>query len=273
MSSASRPPVLEVERLCVDLPPGRRVVDGLSFSVPEGGSLGLVGESGSGKSLTALALLGLLPPGARSTTDRLSFRGEDLSRAGEARWRRLRGREIGLVQQDPAAALDPVFRIGDLIAEPLRAELGLSRAAAHDRAIGLLAEVGLPSPETLSRFRPHELSGGMRQRALLAAALACDPALLVADEPTTALDVTVQSQILGLLARERRRRGMALLLVSHDLAVVAQLCEEVAVIERGRLVERGPTAEILGRPSQPYTQRLLAAARRFAAPADARDSA
>ncbi|MHB1847151.1 MAG: ABC transporter ATP-binding protein [Deltaproteobacteria bacterium] len=260
-------PLLEVEGLCVDIPrsgaPALRAVDDLALCIPEGGSLGLVGESGSGKSLTVLALLGLLPVGARRAVARLSFRGEALGGASEARLRRLRGREIGLVLQDPAAALDPIWRVGDLVAEPLRAQQGLSRTAAAARAVELLREVGIPAPEERARRYPHELSGGMRQRVLLASALAGDPELLIADEPTTALDVTLQAQILSLLARERRQRGMGLLLVSHDLAVVAQICDEVAVLRRGRIVELGPTREIFGAPKQPYTQALLAAARRL----------
>jgi peptide/nickel transport system ATP-binding protein len=256
-------PLLKVEGLCVGLERHRtvlRVVDRISLELRPGGALGLVGESGSGKSLTALALLQLLPdPPARITAGSIRFRGEELVGARPARLRRFRGLEAGMVFQDPMTTLDPVLTVGAQIAEPLRSHLGLDPKEARAAAIEALRSVGLPSPERRADAYPHELSGGMRQRALIAAALCCNPALLVADEPTTALDVTVQAQILALLDRERRRRGMALLLISHDLGVIARTCDEVAVMYAGRIVERGPVGTVFAAPAHPYTAGLLRA--------------
>ncbi len=253
--------LLTVEGLCVGIERGGtlvRTVADVSFDLRSGRSIGLVGESGSGKSLTALALLQLLPdPPARIAGGSVRFRGEELVGAASARLQRFRGSEAGLVFQDAATALNPVMTIGAQIEEPLRARRHLGRSAARSAAVEALRSVGLPSPERRVEAFPHELSGGMRQRALIAAALCCDPALLVADEPTTALDVTVQAQILALLDRERRRRGMALLLISHDLGVIAGACDEVAVMYAGRIVERGPVAEVFSAPAHPYTAGLL----------------
>ena len=253
--------LLTVEGLSVGLERGGRrvrVVDRVSFALRPGRALGLVGESGSGKSLTALALLQLLPaPPARIVGGSVRFRGEELVGAAPARLQSFRGLEAGMVFQDPLTTLNPVLTVGAQIEEPLRCRRGLGRAAARAAAVEALRSVGLPAPERRVDAYPHELSGGMRQRALIAAALCCDPALLVADEPTTALDVTVQAQILALLDRERRRRGLSLLLISHDLGVVARTCDEVAVMYAGRIVEHGRVAAVFEAPAHPYTAGLL----------------
>jgi oligopeptide/dipeptide ABC transporter ATP-binding protein len=253
---------LEVEDLRVALPaPGGDVpaVAGASFQLERGRSLALVGESGSGKTTAALTLAGLLPKGARIEARRLEIGGRDLRALAERELSALRGRAIGVVFQDAGASLDPVMRVGPQVAEGPRKALGLGRAEARARALELLAEVGLPEPAELWLRFPHQLSGGQRQRVALAMALANGPELLVADEPTTALDVTLQAQVLGLLERLSAQRGMALLLVSHDLAVVARAAHEVAVMYAGRVVERGPSAELLARPRHPYTRALLRA--------------
>jgi peptide/nickel transport system ATP-binding protein len=265
MLGSSAAPLLEVADLSIGLRRGRRwmtAVDGVSLSLAPGRALGLVGESGCGKTLTALALLRLLPERvARLRSGSVRFRGEELATAAPERLRQLRGREIGAVFQDPMTFLNPVLRVGDQVAEPLRAHSGLSARSARERAIETLGEVGLPDPSRCFESYPHQLSGGMRQRALIAAALISDPKLLIADEPTTALDVTVQAQLLALLDRERRRRGLALLLITHDLGVVARVCEEVAVMYAGRVVERGGVKEIFAAPAHPYTAGLLASVR------------
>ena len=234
----------------------------VSLRLEAGRALGLVGESGSGKSLTALSIPRLLPESdARTLGGSVRFRGEELTSASPRRLRELRGREIALVLQDPMTALNPVRSLGAQLIEQIRQHRGLSAKAARQLAIELLRSVGIPSPERRVDSHPHELSGGMRQRALIAAALSCDPSLLIADEPTTALDVTVQAQILALLDGERRRRSMALLLVSHDLAVVAQTCDDVAVMYAGRVVEQGPVARVFAAPAHPYTAGLLRSVR------------
>ncbi len=252
-------PLLAVEDLVVEFRVGRAlvpVVRGLEFSLSAGASLGLVGESGCGKTVTALALLGLLPAAAR-VSGRVIWRGRDLLALPEAERRRYRGRAMSLVFQEPAAALNPVLTVGEQVAEVLRHHHGLEGATARRRALDLLREVRLPDPEIRARHYPHQLSGGMQQRVTLAATLACDSELLVADEPTTALDVTVQAQILELLARLQRERGMALLFITHDLALVPSLVERVAVLYAGRLVEAGPAAAVLRAPAHPYTRGLV----------------
>jgi len=264
VSVSATGPLLEVDNLCVNLRLRGRVlqaVSEVSFSVDAGRSLGILGESGSGKTLTALSLLRLLPSSLAELQGSIRFRDEEILAAPPARLRELRGKGIGMVFQDPLTFLNPVLRIGEQIAEAIRVHLGQSDEAAHARVLHLLHEVGLPDPARIAHGYPHELSGGQRQRALIAAALSCDPALVVADEPTTALDVTVQAQILKLLDRERRQRAMGLVLISHDLAVIAQVCDEVAVMYAGRIVERGPTARVLGTPSHPYTAGLLRSVR------------
>ncbi len=231
---------------------GHTAVDHLSFELAPGRTLGLVGESGSGKSLTALALLRLLPePEVRIAGGSITFRGQDPAA--------VRGDRVAMVFQEPSTALNPVMTIGCQVGEPLRVHRRLSRSAAWARAVSLLEEVGIPGDR--ARAYPHEFSGGMKQRAMIAMALATGPDLLVADEPTTALDVTVQAQILDLLARLCRERHMALLLISHDLTVVAGRCDEVAVMYAGRIVEQAPTATLFAAPRHPYTAALLAARR------------
>ena len=250
-------PLLELRRLGVRYDGGVTAVRDVSFSLAPGGALGLVGESGSGKSSVAGAVLGLLGAGA-AVDGAVLFDGTDLATLPPAARRKLGGSRIGSVFQDPFTALNPALRIGRQVAEPLRQHTATNAAAAASRAVELLAEVGIPRPDQVARAFPHQLSGGMRQRALIAAALACDPDLLVLDEPTTALDVTVEAQILGLLAMLRRRHGMAVLFISHNLGVVRRVCDEVAVMYAGQLVEHGPAARVLSRPAHPYAKGLLA---------------
>ncbi|MCC6748080.1 MAG: ABC transporter ATP-binding protein [Deltaproteobacteria bacterium] len=241
-----------------------RPVDGVSLAVERGQAVGLVGESGCGKSVTALALVGLQP--GRIVGGAVEFDGCDLTRASATELRRVRGGRVGLVFQEPLAALNPVLRVGTQVGEVLRTHLGAPRGVARARAAELLREMGLPSPEAQLAAYPHQLSGGMRQRVMLAVALAGGPSLLVADEPTTALDPTVQAQVLALLEELRLRRGLALLFISHDLAVVGQVCSRVLVLYAGQVVEEGPTSTLLGAPRHPYTAALLAALPDPAAP-------
>ncbi|GJF32071.1 ABC transporter ATP-binding protein [Kitasatospora sp. NE20-6] len=255
------PPVVELRGLTVSFPGRRtavRAVRGLSLTVRPGESVALVGESGSGKSVTARSLVGLGGPGARVTTEVFRIDGRDARALTDRQWRSLRGRRIGFVLQDALVSLDPLRRVGDEIAEALHAHRTVPRGDVPGQVLRLLADAGVPAPELRARQYPHQLSGGLRQRALIASAIAADPALLIADEPTTALDVTVQAQILDLLA-ERRRAGRALLLISHDLAVVARTADRVLVMKDGEVVEEGPTAEVLADPGHPYTRQLLAA--------------
>ena len=253
--------LLSVENLRVVFgPPGREqvAVDGVSFALAPGEVIGIVGESGSGKSLTALSILRLVPsPPGRITADRIGFRDRNLLELGEGAMNKVRGAEIAMIFQEPMTALNPVFTIGEQIAETLRVHEGLDRKAARARARLLLEKVGISNPgERLDQY-PHELSGGMRQRVMIAIALACQPQLLIADEPTTALDVTIQAQILALLRDLQRELGMAVVLITHDLGVVAQVVDRVAVMYAGRIVEEGPVAAVFERPSHPYTRLLL----------------
>ncbi|MFE5735251.1 dipeptide ABC transporter ATP-binding protein [Streptomyces sp. NPDC056528] len=243
-----------------------RAVDGLSLTLAEGRALALVGESGSGKSTVAGALLGLHRGTGARVTGSVRVGGVDVATAGPADLRRLRGGVAAMVFQDPLSSLDPYYAVGDQIAEVYRIHAGGSRKAARARAVDVLDRVGIPDAARRSRSRPHEFSGGMRQRALIAMALACEPRLLVADEPTTALDVTVQAQILDLLHELRRETGTALLLVTHDVGVAAESVDEVLVMRDGREVERGPVAGLLGAPSEPYTRKLLSAVPRLDGP-------
>ncbi|MEU0957192.1 ABC transporter ATP-binding protein [Streptomyces niveus] len=266
-------PPLRVEDLVVDLPGPRstrvRVVDGVSFDVPRATTVGLIGESGSGKTMTARAILGLPPEGA-TLAGRLLWHGEDLLAADPERRRAVRGREIAMIFQDPLAALNPTQRIGRQIGEIPRRD-GLPRAEVRRRVVALLDRAGVPEPERRMRAHPHELSGGLRQRAMIATALAGEPALLLADEPTTALDVTVQSRILRLLAHIQAADGLAMLLVSHDLRVVSHVAQQVVVMYAGRVCERGPARDVLRRPAHPYTAALVRgvpAVRTRTAPAD-----
>jgi len=248
-------PLVRVEGLRIRFG-AREVVRGVSFTVEPGRCLAIVGESGSGKSVTARTLVGLTGHGAEVTAERIEFAGHDLQRLGERAWRSIRGREIGYVLQDALVSLDQLRRVGDEVAEPLRVHKRGTRAERAAAAVELLAAVGVPEPQVRARQRPYELSGGLRQRALIASAIALDPPLLIADEPTTALDVTVQAQVLDLLA-EAKERGRALIMISHDLSVVARMADHVAVMRQGEIVEQGPAEQVLHRPQHPYTRALL----------------
>jgi peptide/nickel transport system ATP-binding protein len=255
--------LLEIEDLHVTYrsPQGLvHAVDGAALSVSPGEVVAVVGESGSGKSTMVHSVLGLLPAGGRIESGRILFHGRDLVRFGEKAMRGVRGREIGFVPQDPMVSLNPVKRVGEQVAEVLRAHGLASRAGAANSAVDLLEQAGLTQPQVRARQYPHELSGGMRQRALIAIALAGRPDLIIADEPTSALDVTVQRRILDHLEQLAADRGTAVLLVTHDLAVAAERATRIAVMSGGRLVEQAAAAQIMNRPSHPYTQRLLAAA-------------
>ena len=253
-------PLLHVQDLRVTLPgpPPVTPVRGISLSLHAGDTLGIIGESGSGKSLTALALMGLLPDGAQ-LQGQLALDGRELTQASDADWCRLRGKRIAMVFQEPMSALNPVQPIGQQVAEPLRIHERLSRAAARARALALLERVGIPHAAQRLDAYPHQFSGGQRQRICIAMALAAQPDVLIADEPTTALDATVQRQILDLLAELVAERRMALVLISHDLGVVAHTTQQVAVMYAGQFVETGPTAEVFAHPRHPYTQGLFAA--------------
>jgi len=262
VNSTSDAPLLRVERLrtVFTLPDGRDVaaVSDVSLTVSAGETLGLVGESGSGKSVTALSILRLVMPPGRITDGRIIFDGRDLMTLGEPELRAIRGRRIGFVFQEPMVALNPVYTIGQQIAETLAVH-GLARGrAARTRAIEWLRAARVPDPERRAGEYPHQLSGGLRQRAMIALALCAEPSLVIADEPTTALDVTVQAEILDLLRELRASLGLALLLITHDLGVVAEMADRVAVMYGGRLVEEGPVADVFQTPAHPYTRGLLA---------------
>ena len=229
----------------------------VSFDVGAGKTLGVVGESGSGKSVTAMALMQLLPDTATVTSGTIAFAGQNLAQLGERDMQKVRGREIAMVFQDPLSSLNPILTIGHQLMEPLRLQMGLSKAAARARAEELLALVRIPSPADILRAYPHELSGGMRQRVMIAIALSCGPKLLIADEPTTALDVTTQAQILELLRDLQERLHMSVLLITHDLGVVAEFADEVMVMYGGRAVERSPVVALFDKPGHPYTEGLL----------------
>jgi peptide/nickel transport system ATP-binding protein len=232
---------------------------GVSFDVQQGEIFGLVGETGCGKSITGLAILRLVPRPGRITSGEITFQGENLLAKSENDLRQLRGATIATIFQDPSTALNPVFTIGAQLTEVLRQHRSMSKAEARAEALKTMADVGLPDAERLFNAYPHELSGGMQQRAMVAMALVCEPALIIADEPTTALDVTIQAQILRLLRDLRDRLGIAILLITHDLAVIAQMCDRVAVLYAGRVVEMGTTHDLLNAPQHPYTQGLIAA--------------
>ncbi len=265
-------PLLELRDLHVDFHLRSGVVGalrGLSLQIERGETLGLVGESGSGKSVTALALLRLLPePPAEVRGGPILFQGEDLLAKSKTAMREIRGNRIGIVFQEPMSALNPVMAAGAQVEEAIRLHLGVGRRAARARTIELFDRVGIPAPsDRVDRF-PHELSGGTRQRVMLAMALAADPVLLIADEPTTALDVTVQAQILALLARLRRELGMAMLFITHDLGVVAAVADRVAVMYAGKIVEVAPATTLYARPQHPYTQGLMGSLLRLGAAVD-----
>ena len=259
---AAAAPLLEVENLYTAFPTAHGSVmaaAGVSFSLAERETKGIVGESGSGKSITLRSLLGLVPEPGRVIEGSVRWAGRDLLSLRPAELRAIRGREISLIFQDPTSSLNPVYTIGEQIAETLRIKLGMSSRAARERAVELLDHVGIPAAKKRLGAYPHELSGGMRQRVMIAIAIACKPRLLLADEPTTALDVTIQDQILALLAELQDEFGMAMILVSHDLGVVAQNCDSVAVMYAGHVVEDAPAKELFESPRHPYTAALLEA--------------
>lgn len=249
--------MFEMENMTVRFTIGE-ALRGASLSIAPGDRMGIVGESGSGKSMLAACLMGMAPDSA-TLSGTLKIDGVDMSRASEATWQTIRARRAAMIFQEPMAALNPLRRVGDTVAEPMRVHLGLSKAQAVTRVMALFEEVGMPDPGARLRMFPHELSGGQRQRVLIALALACDPELLIADEPTTALDANVALMITDLLVRLSQSRNMALVFISHDLVAVARATEDIAVMYGGDIVERGPTAEVLANPVHPYTQGLLAA--------------
>jgi peptide/nickel transport system ATP-binding protein len=259
MTTAAKP-LLSVRDLTISVVSGRgyKLVDKVSFDVPDGGVVGVVGESGCGKSVTALSLLRLLSPALGITGGQILLDGEDLVAASTERMRRVRGAEISMIFQEPMTSLNPVFTIGNQIVEAVQAHENISHRAARKTAIDMLGHVGIPSPQTRFDNFPHQLSGGMRQRAMIAMALACKPKLLIADEPTTALDVTIQAQILDLLRRLRAEFGMAVVMITHDLGVIADLVDSVVVMYAGRVVEQAPVGNLFAQPMHPYTEGLLA---------------
>ncbi len=234
-----------------------RAVDGVSFDVGEGELLGVVGESGSGKTVSLLAVMGLITDPNAVITGSIQYRGRELIGLKPREMRALRGKEIAMIFQDPMTALTPVYTIGWQIAEQIHAHEKISKSAAWDRALALLAEVNIPKPEEAAHRYPHQLSGGMRQRVVIAMALSCNPALLVADEPTTALDVTVQAQILELLRKLRQNHGSAIVFITHDMGVMAEIADRMLVMYAGRVVERGRKADLFEAPLHPYTRALL----------------
>jgi oligopeptide/dipeptide ABC transporter ATP-binding protein len=254
-------PLLRVEGLRTWFDSDRgpiRAVDGVDLEIDAGRTLGVVGESGSGKSVTALSVLRLVdPPGHIAPESRILFDGRDLAQLDEKAMERVRGASISMIFQEPMTSLNPVFTIGDQIAEAVRYHERKSSREAARRAVEMLDLVGIPEAARRARDYPHQLSGGMRQRVMIAIALACNPKLLIADEPTTALDVTIQAQILELMAELRERLGMAIMLITHDLGVVAEMCDDVVVMYAGRVVERGPVERVFTSPQHPYTEALL----------------
>jgi oligopeptide/dipeptide ABC transporter ATP-binding protein len=234
-----------------------RAVDGVSFDVPAGASVGIVGESGSGKSVTSLSIMRLISAPGFIAGGQILFQGRDIAGLSEREFRPIRGRDLALVFQDPMSALNPVYPVGKQVAEALRAHGKLTRREALDRAVELFSMVGIPVPERRVHEYPHKLSGGMRQRVTIAMALANEPSLLILDEPTTALDATIQAQILDLIRALRRRVNTAVLLISHDIGVVAEICDEVVVMYGGRVMERGPVEQVTKTPRHPYTVGLL----------------
>lgn len=259
--NAPREPVLKVTDLETQFHTrdgAVHAVNGVSFDIAEGELLGVVGESGSGKSVTMMSLMGLLPsPPAEVTGGEVLFQGRDVRAMDKREMRRLRGGEIGFVFQDPMTSLNPVFTVGFQLVEPLREHMGLSKKAARERAAELLALVGIPSPKERLNDYPHQFSGGMRQRVMIAIALACDPKVLIADEPTTALDVTIQAQFLELVKELREKLGMAIVWITHDLGVVAGIADRVMVMYGGQVVEHATVEALFKRPSHPYTRALM----------------
>jgi peptide/nickel transport system ATP-binding protein len=263
------PALLSVNNLHTSFPSSLGIVDavrGVSLQLQKGSVLALVGESGSGKSITALSIMRLVPPPGLINSGKILFEGKDLLTIPEDSMRAVRGRRISMVFQEPMTSLNPVLRISDQLTEPLVLHSGLSGSDAFERGIALLTEVGIPSAGDRMRDYPHQLSGGMRQRVMIAMALACNPTLLIADEPTTALDVTIQAQILELLDRLRRSTGLALLLITHDLGIVSERSDHTFVMYAGEIVESAPTKMLLTNPLHPYTKALIASLPQYAEP-------
>ena len=253
-------PLLEVRDLRVQFPTDDgivRAVDGISYAIDTGKTLGIVGESGSGKSVASLTMLGLTRTQGAQIEGQMIFEGDDLVAMSDDKLRRIRGNEIAMIFQDPLSSLHPFYKVGKQLTEAMRVHRDISKAAARERAVELLALVGIPDPDRRVDQHPHEFSGGMRQRAMIAMALANEPKLLIADEPTTALDVTVQAQILALLDDLQRRLGMAIIIITHDLGVVAEIADEIAVMYAGRIVEHAAARQIFSEPQHPYTWGLL----------------
>jgi dipeptide transport system ATP-binding protein len=254
--------LLEIENLSVEFPTQggiMRAVDGVSLSLDEGEVLGVVGESGSGKSVTMLAVMGLIPYPGRVKADRLAFAGRDLLTMSESERRKLTGKDVAMIFQEPTTSLNPSFTIGFQLAETLRLHEGMDRKAARRRSIELLEQVGIPSAESRLSAFPHQLSGGMNQRVMIAMAIACNPKLLIADEPTTALDVTIQAQILDLLMTLQKERNMALVMITHNMGVVAETARRVMVMYAGQIMEERSATDLFASPQHPYTAALLAA--------------
>lgn len=254
--------LLEIENLSVEFPSQSGVmhaVDGVSLSLEEGEVLGIVGESGSGKSVTMMALMGLVAYPGRVSADKLRFAGQDLLALSDSERNNLTGKDVAMIFQEPTTSLNPCFTIGFQITEVLRLHLGLDRKAAVRKAIELLEQVGIPAPESRLKAYPHQLSGGMNQRVMIAMAIACNPRLLIADEPTTALDVTIQAQILDLLRSLQKERGMALVLITHNMGVVSEMAQRVAVMYAGQIMEEQGARTLFNSPQHPYTEALLSA--------------
>jgi oligopeptide/dipeptide ABC transporter ATP-binding protein len=255
-------PLLELDRLSAHYVTGRgtrvvRAVDEVSLTLRAGETLGVVGESGSGKTTLALTILRLLPPAARIVSGAMRFDGEDLLAKSPAEMRRIRGKRIAMILQDPMASLNPLFTVGDQVSEPVRVHEHASRRSARERAGALLRAVRIPAAAQRLREYPHQMSGGMRQRIVGAIAISCEPRLLIADEPTTSLDVTIQAQYLKLLRDIQREHGLALIFITHNLGIVARMCDSVAVMYAGRVIESGPVRQIFNAPAHPYTQALI----------------
>ncbi len=253
-------PLLEVRKLSVDFPTRRGTllaIDDVSFDIAPGEILGVVGESGAGKSLTGAAIIGLLEPPGRIAGGEILLEGRRIDKLPHEEMRKLRGRHIGAIFQDPLTSLNPLYTVGRQLVETIRTHLPLNEEQARDRAISLLADTGIPAPEARFDQYPHQFSGGMRQRVVIALALAAEPKLIVADEPTTALDVSIQAQIIALLKKVCREHGAAVMLVTHDMGVIAETCDRVAVMYAGRIVEIGPVADVIHRPAHPYTVGLM----------------
>jgi len=253
--------LLEVKNLVVEFPNRRgtlRALDDISFSIAPGEILGVVGESGAGKSLTGAAIIGLLEPPGRVAGGQILLEGRRIDNLPAPQMRPIRGRQIGAIFQDPLTSLNPLYSIGRQLVETIRTHLPMSAGAARQRAIELLRDTGIPAAEQRIDHYPHQFSGGMRQRVVIALALAAEPRLIVADEPTTALDVSIQAQIIGLLKRVCRERGAAVMLITHDMGVIAETCDRVAVMYAGRIAEIGPVREVIHRPAHPYTAGLMA---------------